>query len=83
MTGGGVLLNRTLKALRIRNSSIEDLTFNLELLPDKEVPEIIRLMADLMFMLLSMNLHWFLQNQITLKILTTADRITRLQRGEY
>jgi hypothetical protein len=36
MIEGGVLLNWTVKALWIRNSSIKGLAFNLELFPDKE-----------------------------------------------
>jgi len=46
--------------------------------PDIEVPAMIRLRADLMLITLSLNLIWFLQNQIVWKELIMAASMTIL-----
>jgi len=79
----GALLQLILteKALRMTNSDIEELAANLELLPVNVVPVIMRLIADLWFIFLSVNLIWFLESQIVLIQLITADKITILHKG--
>jgi len=62
---GGLIF--TSNCLRMTNSEIEELAASFVRFLEREVPEIIKLIADLSGISLSLNLFWFLQNQIMLK----------------
>lgn len=74
--------NLTKKALRRTKSEIDEFATQLELLHVIVVHEIIILIADLYLILFSLNLNWFLQNQIVFMMLTIAATMTILQRGD-
>ncbi|RHN56408.1 hypothetical protein MtrunA17_Chr5g0429161 [Medicago truncatula] len=57
----------TEKALRITKSIMVEFALRLEQLPDRDVPAIMRLIADLTCKFFSVNLLLFLQYQITFK----------------
>lgn len=66
LEGGGLILQ--LRAFKIENSIIDELADNLDLLVDKETPEIMFDTAVLHGIILLLNLAEFLENQIALKM---------------